>query len=97
MTTPLLNMTAIPETFANILNIPTYTAGILVSLFIVAGLVIFMAIIKAPEIAIGATAPVALAFLTFIGWFDVWITILVALIVSVMFGKEATKILRSGS
>lgn len=93
----LLNMTAIPETFANILNIPTQTAGIMVSLFIVAAIVIFMSIIKAKEIAIAGVIPVTLAFLTFIGWFDVWITMLVALLVSVLFGKEAAKIVRSGS
>ena len=92
----MLNMTEIPQVFADLLNIPENTAGVLLSIILVAAVVVFLSIVKAKEIAIAGVTVGMFSLFTFLTWFPIWVTILVALVVAVLFGKEASTIIRGG-
>lgn len=92
----MLNMTEIPQVFADMLNIPENTAGVLISIILVAAVVVFLGVVKAKEIAMAGVTVGMFALFTFLGWFPIWVTILICLLVAVLFGKEVTRMVRSG-
>jgi len=92
----LLNMTEVPEVIGTILNVPSEVAGIAITIVLTACLVIFLAIIKAPELATAGLTVASFGFFTFLEWFPIWVTILIALVVSLLFGKEAVSMLKGG-
>ena len=92
----MLNMTEIPQVLADLLNIPANTAGVLISIILVAAVVVFLGVVKAKEIAMAGVTVGMFALFTFLGWFPIWITILISLIVAVLFGKTAIRFVSGG-
>lgn len=83
-----LNLTQVPEVFTEVLGIPLIASGILISMIIILVVVVFLALLDCPMMGIAGSIVGLIAFFTFIGWFPIWVSIGIALIIAILFGTR---------
>lgn len=92
----MLNLTQVPEVFSNVLNIPVVASGLLITLIFILVIVVGLSLLNTPPLGIAGAVIVAITFFTFLQWFPVWITIVIALAIAVLFGVKVKDNLASG-
>jgi len=84
----MFNLTDIPEAFGELFNVTPEIGGILISVLVIVAVVMAVSLASNSLVAVGISAISLIAFFTFMGWFPIWITILIALFIAVMFGRD---------
>lgn len=84
----MINMTDIPDAIGNLFNIPSETGGVLISVLILTAVLTALSLLNQSMIAMTVTSISVIALFTFLGWFPIWITILITLGLAVMFGRS---------
>ena len=94
----MFNLTEIPEIFGDILGLGVEPTGILMTIVGLMAISVTLAILDLSNMGIAVTCIGWVAFCTYMGWFPIWIMILVALVIAVMFAKKTVNIIAgSGS
>ena len=94
----MLNITEIPEVFGEILGLGLEPMGILMTIVGLMAITITLAVLELSNMGIAVTNIGWIAFCTYMGWFPVWITIIIALVIAVMFAKKTVNVIAgSGS
>jgi len=85
----MFNITDIPEAFGEIFNVSAEIGGVLISTIVIVAVIMAVSLASNSLIAVGISGISLVAFFTFMGWFPIWLTILIALFIAVMFGRDA--------
>ena len=94
-----LNMTAIPQAFAEIFGISYDASGILISVVLTICILLAFALLMEgfnimPIAIVGIGC---FSLFTFLGWFPIWIMIIICLIIAVLVASQATKTISGAS
>jgi len=81
-----LNLTQLPEIFSDNLGIPLDVSSIGIALVIIVATIIFLAILDVNFVVIFAVSMIELTLFTFMQWFPIYITIIIALICAILVG-----------
>ena len=90
----MLNMTVIPEIFADILNISYEASGILISVVVTMMLLLAFSVLSdsmnmSNSVFVGIGC---FTLFTFLGWFNIWVMILIAMVTAVLWAKGIVKV-----
>ena len=88
----MFNLTDIPEAFGNIFNVTPEIGGVLVSVLVIVAVIMAVSLASNSLVAVGVSGISTMAFFTFMGWFPIWLTILIALFIAIMFGRDVVGI-----
>ena len=87
----MLNLTLIPEAFAEILGVSTDASGIILSVAITSAFLLAISLLidfnTMPVVIIGVDL---FSMFTFLGWFPIWTMILIAMLTAILYAKEIT-------
>lgn len=89
----MFNVTAIPENFSVLLGLEIETTAILASLLVLLVISVTCALLELDLLGIVILDIVVITFFTAIGWFPIWITILIGLAIAVLFGRKTVSLL----
>jgi len=93
----MFNVTAIPENFGILLGLEIETSAILMTLVFIAIISFTCAVLELELLGIVVLDIVSLTFFTMMGWFPIWIFIIIALIIAVLFGQKTVTYIKGGS
>lgn len=90
------NMTAFPEIFGDLLGLGIEPMGVLLTLAIVVCVTLTLSILSLDMTGIAVADICIISFCTYLDWFPIWVTILIALFVAVLTAKKTTSIFGGG-
>lgn len=85
----MINLTEIPEQFGNLFNVGSDVGGVMISVIVLLAVIVAVSLAKDSLVAISLSGIGVISFFTFLGWFPIWLTIIIALALVVMFGRDA--------
>lgn len=94
-----LNLTQIPEIIGSVLNLDTTVSGVLISVGITIIAIICLGLLVDnyfSELPIVSTVIGLFTLFTFLGWFPIFPFILIALVVAILYGRQAVKYMSGG-
>lgn len=89
----MFNVTAIPENFSVLLGLEIETTAILASLVFIAVISFTCAVLGLELLGVVVLDIVALTFFTMMGWFPIWIMILIGLAIAVLFARKTVSLM----
>lgn len=89
----MVNLTDVAETFGQFFGVGEATGGVIIAVLVVLAFLLALSIYSQNQIAIAVASISLFAVFTYIGWIDIWITILIALGIAVLVGKSTGRIL----
>ena len=84
----MFNFTEIPEIFGEIMGLGLEPTGILISIIGLMVISITLSILDLSNMGIAVTDIAWISFCTYMGWFPIWIMIIISLGIAVLFGKK---------
>ena len=87
----MFNFTEIPEIFGELLGLGLEPTGILLTVIGLMAISITLAILELSNMGIAVVDVSWISFCTYMEWFPIWIMIIIALIVAVLFARKAVK------
>jgi len=90
------NMTAFPEIFGDLLGLDLEPMGVLLTIAIVVSVTLTLSILSLDFTGIAVADICIIAFCTYLDWFPIWVTILIALFVAALVGKKTVSIFGGG-
>lgn len=90
------NVTAFPEIFGELLGLDVEPMGILITVVGICLISLVLATLELDITGIAITNVAFICFTTYLNWFPIWITIIIALIVSVLTARKAVTVLQGG-
>lgn len=85
----MINVTDIPEVFGNLFNVDAEVGGIIISVIVFMAVIIAVSLVSNSLMAVSVSGITLIALFTFLGWFPIWLTIIIALMVIVLFARDA--------
>lgn len=92
----MFNVTEIPEVFSDLLGLELEPTSILISLVCLMVLSITLAILELDIIGVIIADLSLLAFFCLMGWFPVWIFIIISILVAVLFARKTVSVISGG-
>ena len=87
----MFNFTEIPEIFGEILGLGLEPTGILITIIGLMSISITLAILDLSNMGIGVVDVSWISFCTYMGWFPIWIMIIITLLVAVLFARKTVR------
>lgn len=87
----MFNLTEIPEIIGEILGIGLEPTGIIITIFTLAALSVTLAILELSNMGIAIVDVSWIAFCTYMGWFPIWVMIIIVLLIAVLFAKKTVR------
>lgn len=85
----MINITDIPQAFGNLFNVSPEVGGILISVLVLVAVLVGVSLVNNSLMAVSVIGISLISLFTFLGWFPIWLTIIIALLVIVMFARDA--------
>jgi len=87
----MFNFTEIPEIFGEILGLGLEPTGIIITVVTLMGISITLAILELSNMGIAVVDICWISFCTYMEWFPIWIMIIIALLVAVLFARKTVR------
>ena len=87
----MVNITDVAGTFGSFLGVGAETGGIFISVITTVAVLLALSIFTTNEMAVAVAGVSMFSLFTFLGWFPIWLLILIALVVAVLYGRKAIK------
>lgn len=84
----MFNVTGIPEIFGEILGLGLEPSGILLTIIGLMAISITLSVLDLSNMGIAIIDVCWVSFCTYMAWFPIWIMIIIALIVAVLFARK---------
>lgn len=88
-----LDLLALPTYLAELLGISSFTAGLLITFLFLLSIILTVGQVTQSEKALTITGVIVVILCTGLTWIPVWIPILIVMIVSIMWGNLATRLM----
>jgi len=82
------NLTELPEVFGEILGLSLEPSAVLISIVGLAIISLCLALVDLSNMGIAICDISWLTFATYLGWFPIWIMIIIVLIIAVLFARK---------
>lgn len=85
----MINITDIPQVFADLFGVEASVGGIIISVIVFFAVIVAVSLVSNSLMAVSVSGITMIALFTFLGWFPIWLTVIIALMVIVLFARDS--------